>query len=55
MSPTVVITDCDMGPAALERGVLEPAGWAVVHADCRTEEDVVAAVRETGAVGLLVQ
>ena len=55
MSGTVLITDCDMGPADLERSVLEPAGWSVVHGSSRTEEDVVAAVRETGAVGLLVQ
>src|SRR5919205_286483 len=55
MSRTVLITDCDMGPADLERSVLEPAGWEVVHGSCRTQEDVVAAVRETGAVGLLVQ
>jgi D-3-phosphoglycerate dehydrogenase / 2-oxoglutarate reductase len=55
MSRTVLITDCDMGPADLERGVLEPAGWTVVHGTCRTEEDVVAAVDETRAAGLLVQ
>ena len=55
MSQTVLITDCDMGPADLERSVLEPAGWRVVHGSARTEEDVVAAVRETGAAGLLVQ
>jgi D-3-phosphoglycerate dehydrogenase / 2-oxoglutarate reductase len=55
MSRTVLITDCDMGPADLERSVLEPAGWTVVHGSCRTEEDVVAAVGETGAAGLLVQ
>jgi phosphoglycerate dehydrogenase-like enzyme len=55
MSHAVLITDCDMGPADLERSVLEPAGWTVVHGSCRTEEDVVVAVRETGAVGLLVQ
>ena len=55
MSRTVLITDCDMGPADLERSVLEPAGWSVVHGSSRTEEDVVAAVRETGASGLLVQ
>ena len=55
MSRTVLITDCDMGPADLERSVLEPAGWHVVHGHSRTEEDVVAAVHETRAVGLLVQ
>jgi D-3-phosphoglycerate dehydrogenase len=55
MSRTVLITDCDMGPADLERSVLEPAGWNVVHASSRTEEDVVTAIHDTGAVGLLVQ
>jgi D-3-phosphoglycerate dehydrogenase len=55
MSRTVLITDCDMGPADLERSVLEPAGWKVVHTCSRTEEEVIAAVRESGAVGLLVQ
>jgi D-3-phosphoglycerate dehydrogenase / 2-oxoglutarate reductase len=55
MSPAVLITDCDMGPADLERAVLEPAGFQVVQTDCRTEDEVVAAVHATGAVGLLVQ
>jgi D-3-phosphoglycerate dehydrogenase len=55
MSRIVLITDCDMGPADLERSVLEPVGWTVVHGQCRTEEDVVATVAETGAAGLLVQ
>lgn len=55
MSSTVLITDCDMGPADLERAVLEPAGYRVVSATCRTEEDVVAAVQAEDAAGLLVQ
>jgi len=54
-APAVLITDCDMGPAALERSVLEPAGYRVVHAACRTEDDVIAAARQAGATGLLVQ
>lgn len=54
-APTVLITDCDMGPAALERSVLEPAGYRVAHAACRTEDDVIAAARKAGATGLLVQ
>jgi D-3-phosphoglycerate dehydrogenase len=53
-SPTVLITDNDMGPADLERAVLEPAGYRVVHAECRTEEDVLAEVRRHRPVGLLV-
>jgi D-3-phosphoglycerate dehydrogenase / 2-oxoglutarate reductase len=55
VSPTVLITDCDMGPADLERAVLEPAGFQVVHADCRTQDDVIQAARSSEAVGLLVQ
>jgi len=55
MSPTVLVTDCDMGPADLERGVLEPAGYDLAVADCRTETEVIDAVARTGAVGLLVQ
>jgi D-3-phosphoglycerate dehydrogenase / 2-oxoglutarate reductase len=55
MSPTVLITDCDMGPADLERAVLEPAGYRVVEASCSTEDDVVAAVAEQDPEGLLVQ
>ena len=52
---TILITDCDMGPADLERAVLESAGFRVVHGACSTEDDVISAVHETGAVGLLVQ
>ncbi len=55
MSGTVLITDCDMGDAVLEREVLEAAGFTVVHADARDEDAVIDAVAETGAVGLLVQ
>ena len=55
MDRTILITDCDMGPADLEREVLEPAGWRVVVADCRTGPDVLDAVREHRPAGLLVQ
>jgi D-3-phosphoglycerate dehydrogenase / 2-oxoglutarate reductase len=55
MTPTVLITDNDMGPADLERAALEPAGYRVVHAECRTEDDVLEAVRSHRPVGLLVQ
>ena len=55
MTGTVLITDCDMGSADLERHVLEPAGFTVVHAACETEDDVIAAVAQTNATGLLVQ
>lgn len=52
---TVLITDNDMGEAVHERAVLEPAGYRVAHEACRTAADVVAAARECGATGLLVQ
>lgn len=51
----MLVTDCDMGPADLERAVLEPAGLALVEASCSTEDDVAAAVRASGAAALLVQ
>lgn len=55
MTDTVLITDCDMGEAVLERRVLEEAGYRVVHAACRGEEETAAEAARTGAVGLLVQ
>lgn len=54
-APAVLITDCDMGPANLERDVLEAAGYQVVHLACKTPEEVISAVHEYDAVGLLVQ
>lgn len=53
--PTVLITDCDMGPADLERDVLEGAGYRVVHSNCRTSEEVIEEIKKHDAVGLLVQ
>jgi D-3-phosphoglycerate dehydrogenase len=55
MSGVVLITDCDMGEASLERQVLEPAGFTLLERTARSEDDVIAAVGETGATGLLVQ
>lgn len=54
-TPTVLITDCDMGPADLERDVLEAAGYRVVHGSCKTPNEVIDAIQEHDAVGLLVQ
>lgn len=55
MSRTVLVTDNDMGPAVLEREVLEPAGFDVVHLACRTEDEVLRAIQEHAPAGLLVQ
>lgn len=55
MSEVALVTDSDMGEASLEREVLEAAGFTLAEASARDEDDVIAAVAETGAVGLLVQ
>lgn len=55
MSPRILITDCDMGQATLERAVLEPNGYEVIHLDCRSPEDVIKAIEEVKPLGLLVQ
>jgi D-3-phosphoglycerate dehydrogenase / 2-oxoglutarate reductase len=51
--PWVLITDCDHPDVELERAVFAAAGLEVRLAQCRTEEDVLAA--GPGAVALLVQ
>ena len=52
---TILITDCDMGQPDLERAVLSAAGYDLVFAECRTEDDVIAAVAECDPLGMLVQ
>lgn len=49
----VVITDCDHPDVAAERGIFGRAGLDVELADCRTEDDVIAAGGD--AVALLTQ
>jgi D-3-phosphoglycerate dehydrogenase / 2-oxoglutarate reductase len=51
----VLITDCDMGPADLEREVLVAAGLELTHLACRTAADVVEQANAHRASGLLVQ
>lgn len=52
---TVLITDCDHPSVSIEREMLEGAGLSVVLANCRTANDVIAAARETSAIGLIDQ
>lgn len=53
-TPTrIVITDCDHDSIAIEQGVADAAGVDLVLAQCRTEEDVIAAA--TGADAIVVQ
>lgn len=55
MTETVLITDYDMGEPDVERNILSEAGHQLATGTCRSEDDVVAAVAQSGAVGLLVQ
>jgi D-3-phosphoglycerate dehydrogenase len=53
-APTrIVITDCDHDSVSIEQGVADAAGVELVHARCRTEEDVIAAA--AGADAIVVQ
>ena len=51
----ILITDCDMGPADLEREVLAAAGLELTHLTCQTAADVVEQANAHQARGLLVQ
>jgi D-3-phosphoglycerate dehydrogenase len=52
---SILITDYDMGEPDVERGIVNAAGFDLATGTCRSEDDVIAAVAKTGAVGLLVQ
>jgi D-3-phosphoglycerate dehydrogenase / 2-oxoglutarate reductase len=47
---TVVITDYDFGDADIERSIIEGAGLRLVAAQCRSEDDVIAAARDAAAI-----
>lgn len=56
MSVRILLTDLDVGDPALEIGLLEERlGAEVTVRNCRTEADVLTAVRETSPHGVLVQ
>jgi D-3-phosphoglycerate dehydrogenase len=46
----VVIADYDFGDVDLERSIIEQAGFKLVAAQCKTEDDVIAAARDAQAV-----
>lgn len=48
--PRVVVTDYTFGPLDVERTTLEPLGCRVEAAQCRTEDEVLAQVREADYV-----
>src|SRR5215471_9672312 len=47
---TVVITDYDYGDVGIERAIIEDAGLRLIAADCKTEDDVIAAARGADAI-----
>ena len=51
----ILITDANFGEPDLEEGLVSAAGYRLEVADCRSEEDVIAAVTGAEPVGLLVQ
>jgi D-3-phosphoglycerate dehydrogenase len=48
-----VIADYDFGDVDIERAIIEPAGFELVAAQCKSEGDVIAAARD--AVGVITQ
>jgi D-3-phosphoglycerate dehydrogenase len=46
----VVIADHDFGDVDIERGIMEGAGFDVVAAQCKSEDDVIAAARDADGV-----
>ena len=48
-----MIADYDFGDVDIERAIIEPAGFELVAAQCKSERDVIAAARD--AVGVITQ
>lgn len=48
--PTVVIADYDYGDVDTERAIVERAGFALVAAQCKTEDEVIEVARDAAAV-----
>jgi D-3-phosphoglycerate dehydrogenase len=47
---TVVITDYDYGDVDIERAIIDGAGLRLVAAQCKSEDDVIAATRDADAI-----
>ena len=47
---TVVIADYDYGDVDIERAIIEEAGLRLATAQCKTEDDVIAAARDADAI-----
>jgi D-3-phosphoglycerate dehydrogenase / 2-oxoglutarate reductase len=47
---TVVIADYDYGDVDIERAIVEDAGFRLIAADCKTEDDVIETARDADAI-----
>jgi D-3-phosphoglycerate dehydrogenase / 2-oxoglutarate reductase len=47
---TVVIADYDYGDVDIERAIIEEAGFELIAAQCKTEDEVIEAARDAAAV-----
>ena len=47
---TVVIADYDYGDVDIERAIIEAAGLRLITAQCKSEDDVIAAARDADAI-----
>lgn len=47
---TVVIADYDFDDVEIERAIIEGAGFELIGAQCKTEDDVIAVARDADAI-----
>jgi phosphoglycerate dehydrogenase-like enzyme len=53
--PTALLTDFDAPDFTLERDIFKAAGITLVEAQCKTEDEVIAAAKQCNADALLIQ
>jgi phosphoglycerate dehydrogenase-like enzyme len=53
--PTILLTDFDAPDFTLERDIFNQAGITLVEAQCKTEDEVIAAAKQCNADALLIQ
>jgi phosphoglycerate dehydrogenase-like enzyme len=53
--PTALLTDFDAPDFTLERNIFKAAGITLIEAQCKTEDEVIAAAKQCSADALLIQ
>jgi phosphoglycerate dehydrogenase-like enzyme len=53
--PTALLTDFDAPDFTLERNIFKAAGITLIEAQCKTEDEVIAAAKQCNADALLIQ